>query len=119
MKDNTGRLVFEEERLGIVQRDRRREQILLVPPLRVERPSKLRGAAAIGQAVGAVLGRRKMAKHFTIAITNDSFSFSGNARALEHRHRLTNALNADTAGIFETNAQPSCFFCLQRWTDTR
>jgi hypothetical protein len=35
---------------------------------RVQRArSPLRGAAAIGQAVGAVLGRRHMAKHFQIS----------------------------------------------------
>ena len=38
--------------------------------------SPLRGAAAIGQAVGAVLGRRHMAKHFQISITDDTFSFA-------------------------------------------
>src|SRR5882724_3330864 len=43
---------------------------------RARRP--LRGAAAIGQAVGAVLGRRHMAKHFQISITDDTFSFAQN-----------------------------------------
>jgi hypothetical protein len=38
----------------------------------------LRGAAAIGQAVGAVLGRRHMAKHFQITIADDAFSFAQN-----------------------------------------
>src|ERR1700746_4198679 len=36
------------------------------------------GAAAIGQAVGAVLGRRHMAKHFHIGITDEAFSFAQN-----------------------------------------
>ncbi|HEY4748195.1 MAG TPA: IS1634 family transposase, partial [Steroidobacteraceae bacterium] len=46
---------------------------------RVQRArSPLRGAAAIGQAVGAVLGRRHMAKHFQISIADDAFSFSQN-----------------------------------------
>src|ERR1700737_275384 len=40
--------------------------------------SPLRGAAAIGQAVRAVLGRRHMAKHFQISITDDTFSFAQN-----------------------------------------
>src|SRR5439155_6785252 len=40
--------------------------------------SPLHGAAAIGQAVGAVLGRRHMAKHFQISITDDTFSFAQN-----------------------------------------
>ena len=43
---------------------------------RARRP--LRGAAAIGQAVGAVLGRRHMAKHFQISIGDDTFSFAQN-----------------------------------------
>ncbi len=46
---------------------------------RVQRArSPLRGAAAIGQAVGAVLGRRHMAKHFQISIGDDAFSFAKN-----------------------------------------
>ena len=46
---------------------------------RVQRArSPLRGAAAIGQAVGAVLGRRHMAKHFQIRITDDTFTFAQN-----------------------------------------
>jgi hypothetical protein len=45
----------------------------------VQQPRRpLRGAAAIGQAVGAVLGRRHMAKHFQITITEDAFSFAQN-----------------------------------------
>jgi hypothetical protein len=44
---------------------------------RVQRArSSLRGAAVIGQAVGAVLGRRHMAKHFQISITDEAFSFA-------------------------------------------
>src|SRR5216683_2988672 len=49
------------------------------PLLVVQRARKpLRGAAAIGQAVGAVLGRRHMAKHFQISIGDDAFSFTKN-----------------------------------------
>lgn len=36
----------------------------------------LRGADKIGQAVGAVLGRRKVAKHFQIAITDHDICFT-------------------------------------------
>ena len=42
----------------------------------------LRGAAAIGQALGAVLGQRKMAKHFDTTITDDTFSFTRNHAAI-------------------------------------
>src|SRR6201986_1156585 len=38
----------------------------------------LRGAAAIGQALGMVFGQRKMAKHFTTTMSDDSFSFNRN-----------------------------------------
>ncbi len=42
----------------------------------------LRGAAAIGLKVGAVLDRHKMAKHFELAITDDRFSFARRTAAI-------------------------------------
>ena len=36
----------------------------------------LRGAAEIGMAVGAVLGKHKMAKHFELTIADDRFAFA-------------------------------------------
>ena len=42
----------------------------------------MRGAGAIGRAVGAVLGRRKVAKHFHITITDHALSFSRNHAAI-------------------------------------
>lgn len=42
----------------------------------------LRGADKIGQAVGAVLGRRKVAKHFEIAITDHDLRFARDAAAI-------------------------------------
>jgi hypothetical protein len=42
----------------------------------------LRGAAAIGQALGAVFGQRKVAKHFDTTITDDTFSFTRNHAAI-------------------------------------
>ena len=36
----------------------------------------LRGAAEIGMAVGAVLGKHKMAKHFDLTIADDRFAFA-------------------------------------------
>jgi hypothetical protein len=41
-------------------------------------PVPLHHVAAIGQAVGAVLGRRHMAKHFHISIADDALSFTKN-----------------------------------------
>ena len=48
----------------------------------------LRGAAAIGEAVGAVLGRRKMAKHFIRVVTDDDFTFQRDAAAIEAEAKL-------------------------------
>jgi hypothetical protein len=52
----------------------------------------LRGAAAIGEAVGAVLNRKKMAKHFTRTITDDEFTFA--------RNDATIAAEANLDGVY-------------------
>jgi Transposase DDE domain len=55
------------------------EQALRAIQTRVCRKRRpLRGAAAIGEAGGAVLHRKKMAKHFTQTITDDDFTFARN-----------------------------------------
>jgi Transposase DDE domain len=80
------RLVVCKNPLLAEQRARKREELLAVTEndlarieARVQRVRKpLYGAAAIGQAVGAVLGRRHMAKHFQISIGDDAFSFAKN-----------------------------------------
>ena len=57
---------------------------------RVQRArSSLRSAAAIGQAVGAVLGQRHMTKHFHISITDEAFSFAKTLSALPPRLHST------------------------------
>jgi len=80
------RLVVCKNPLLAGERARKRAELLAATEkqlariaARVQRArSPLRGAAAIGQAVGAVLGRRHMAKHFQISITDDTFSFAQN-----------------------------------------
>ena len=80
------RLVVCKNPLLAEERARKRAELLAATEkelariaARVQRArSPLRGAAAIGQAVGAVLGRRHMAKHFQISITDDTFSFAQN-----------------------------------------
>lgn len=42
----------------------------------------LRGADKIGLKAGAVLNKRKMAKHFELAITDASFTYSRNEAAI-------------------------------------
>ena len=80
------RLVVCKNPLLAEERARKRAELLAATEkelariaARVQRArTPLRGAAAIGQAVGAVLGRRHMAKHFQISITDDTFSFAQN-----------------------------------------
>ncbi len=84
------RLVVCKNPLLAEERTRKRGELLAATEkeliriqARVQRARQpLHGAAAIGQAVGAVLGRRKMAKHFQISITDDAFSFARNDAAI-------------------------------------
>src|SRR5712672_106589 len=80
------RLVVCKNPLLAEERARKRAELLAATEkdlariaARVQRArNPLHGAAAIGQAVGAVLGRRHMAKHFQISIAHDAFSFAQN-----------------------------------------
>ena len=59
------------------------EQDLARIQKRVQRAKNpLHGAAAIGQAVGAVIGKRKMAKHFETVVTDTAFSFTRKTAAI-------------------------------------
>src|SRR5258705_10868824 len=77
------RLVVCKNPLLAEERARKREELLAVTEndlarieARVQRARKpLRGAAAIGHAVGAVLGRPRNAKHFQTSIGHDAGSF--------------------------------------------
>ncbi len=68
----------------------------------------LKGAAEIGQAVGAVLGRRKVAKHFIVTITDNDLTFARDATAiaaeaaLDGIYVLRTSLAADTLAAKET-----------------
>jgi hypothetical protein len=48
----------------------------------------VRGADKIGLAAGAVLNRHKVAKHFILTITDDTFGFDRNTEAIEAEGRL-------------------------------
>jgi len=48
----------------------------------VRKRKPLRGADEIGLAVGAIIGRRKVGKHFSITITDDSLSFTRDRAAI-------------------------------------
>jgi hypothetical protein len=65
------------------------ERALRVIQTRVRRKRRpLRGAAAIGEAVGTVLNRKKMAKHFTRTITQDDFTFARNDATIAAEAKL-------------------------------
>jgi len=78
------RLMVCKNPLLAEERTRKRNELLAATEAdlaklqaRVQRPKNpLRGEAEIGTALGALLGRRKMGKHFTTAITDKSFSFT-------------------------------------------
>jgi hypothetical protein len=80
------RLVVCKNPLLAGERARKREELLAATEkdlarikARVDREKKpLRGAAAIGRAVGAVIGKRKMAKHFVTDITDGPSASSAN-----------------------------------------
>lgn len=84
------RLVVCRNPLLAAERARKRQELLAATEAdlariqaRVQRARQpLRGAAEIGKSLGAVLGQRKMAKHFTTTITDDSFSFVRNHTAI-------------------------------------
>jgi len=90
------RLVVCRNPLLAEERTRKREALLAATAkdlariqARVQRTKKpLHGAAAIGQAVGAVVGRRKMARRFTLTITDHSFRFARNMEAITAEARL-------------------------------
>jgi hypothetical protein len=64
------------------ERARKREDLLaatekLLAPIAARvAAGRLRGADAIGVAVGQVIGKHKMAKHFTLTITDDSLAIT-------------------------------------------
>jgi len=84
------RLVVCRNPLLAAERARKRDELLAATEqdlarlqARVQRARQpLRGAAGIGQALGAVLGHRKVGKHFHTMITDDSFSFARNHAAI-------------------------------------
>jgi Transposase DDE domain len=52
------------------------------------RHAPLRGQAAIGLAVGAVIDHHKMGKHFALTITDDSFTYHRQPESIDREARL-------------------------------
>jgi hypothetical protein len=90
------RLVVCRNPLLAEERRRKRDELLALTEAdllkiqaRVTRENNpLRGAAEIGKAVGAVLGKRKMAKHFELTITDAVFDFTRKTEAIAEEARF-------------------------------
>jgi hypothetical protein len=90
------RLVVCRNPLLAEERRRKRDELLALTEAdlskiqaRVRREkTPLHGAAEIGQAVGAVIDKRKMAKHFELTITDTGFGFTRKADAIADEARF-------------------------------
>jgi hypothetical protein len=90
------RLVVCRNPLLAAERARKRLDLLAATEADLRKVAKaisrktkpLRGADKIGLAAGAVLNRHKVAKHFILSITDDTFSFTRNTEAIEAEARL-------------------------------
>jgi transposase len=88
-------IVYRNPELAVARR-RKREDLLTATERnlaeiqnRVRRAGKpLRGIDKIGPKVGAVVGKYKMAKHFTLTITDTDFSFARKQDAIDAEARL-------------------------------
>ena len=90
------RLVVCRNPLLASERQRKRDALLALTEAdlskiqtRVRREKKpLHGAVEIGKAVGAVIDKRKMAKHFELTITDTGFGFTRNTDAIAKEARF-------------------------------
>jgi hypothetical protein len=90
------RLVVCRNRELAAERTRKREELLVATERELARiqaqvrrkHAPLRGAAAIGMAVGAVVNSRKVGKHFTIEIGEDRLIFQRRTGQIEQEARL-------------------------------
>jgi hypothetical protein len=90
------RLIVCKNTLLAAERARKREDLLAaterglsrIAAATRRRQGALRGEAAIGMAVGAVTDRHKMAKHFDLRITDDSFTYRRQPESIAAEARL-------------------------------
>ena len=90
------RLIVCRNKALAAERARKREELLAATEADlarikagVERERQpLRGADKIGLRAGAVLGKRKMAKHFELTITDTAFSFARNKALIQKEAAL-------------------------------
>ena len=98
------RLIVCRNKALATERARKREELLAATEADLARieasvaRGPLRGADKIGLKAGAVLGKRKMAKHFELTIADTSFSFTRNEASIQKEAAL------DGFYVLRTNA---------------
>jgi len=100
------RLIVCRNKALATERARKREELLAATEADLARikasvkrqRAPLQGADKIGLKAGAVLGKRKMAKHFELTITDTSFSFTRNEASIQKEAAL------DGFYVLRTNA---------------
>jgi hypothetical protein len=110
------RLVVCRNPLLGAERARKRTELLAATAAELDKVAasvqagRLAGAADIGVKVGRVLGRHKMAKHFTLDITDSHFAYARNQPAIDAEAALDGiyvvrasvaASDLDAAGLVE------------------
>jgi hypothetical protein len=84
-----------------VSRDRARDLSRIVAHVR-RRYAPLRGKAEIGLAVGAVIGRHEMGKHYELTITDDSFTYRRKPESIAREAKLDGVYVVRTSMPAET-----------------
>ncbi len=90
------RLIVCRNKALAAERTRKREELLAATEAELARiaasvkrqRSPLLGADKIGLKVGAVLGKRKMAKHFELTVTDTSFTYTRNEPSIQKEAAL-------------------------------
>jgi len=90
------RLIVCRNRELAAERARKREELLVATERELARVheqvcrknSRLKGAAEIGMAVGAVLNRKRMAKHFDVQVTDGHLSWQRRIEQIAEEERL-------------------------------
>jgi transposase len=119
------RLIVCRNRELAVERARKREELLVATERELARieaqvkrkGSRLKSAAGIGIAVGAVIDQRKMAKHFAIEIRDGHLSFRRQVEQIEEEARLDGIYVIRTsvpAGQLDTNQAVQAYKDLSR-----
>jgi hypothetical protein len=114
------RLIVCRNKALAAERARKREELLAATEADLARikasvgraHAPLRGADKIGLKAGAVLGKRKMAKHFALTIADASFSFARNEASIQKEAALDGFYVLRTsvpAGALDTAAVISAY----------